>query len=192
MPSPQMNKKIVFILHLLQIPLVIALLAIGALRMFGVVGGPKTRNTTARWSMSVAAKSLIILQYEILTEHFKWFRRWYSIKAFLILNIIEVVFWIAAIVLTAKGMIDTACSGLNCTLNPVVIAICSVCAVLAVPVAVLTFILFRQSKAGSLIDNEEVPMSTVTSEESYARKDGLQVIENGHWVQKQHEPRQMA
>lgn len=57
-----------------------------------------------------------------MTENIKAFHQYANLKAFLILDILEVGLWIAAIVLTAMGMIKT-CTGLNCTLSGVIIGL---------------------------------------------------------------------
>jgi hypothetical protein len=58
----------------------------------------------------------------VATEHIPIFYRFFSLKAFMILNIIEVVFWIAAVVLTAMSMIK-GCTALGCTLSGLVIGL---------------------------------------------------------------------
>lgn len=74
-----------------------------------------------------AAKSLVIISYQLMTENIKALHRYASLKAFLILDVLEVGFWIAAIVLTVMGMVKT-CTGLNCTLSGVVIGLAVVLA----------------------------------------------------------------
>jgi len=49
------------------------------------------------------------------------------LKAFLILDLVEVGFWIAAIVLTVMGMVRM-CVGISCTLSGVVIGLAAVLA----------------------------------------------------------------
>jgi hypothetical protein len=74
-----------------------------------------------------AAKSLVIISYQLMTENIKALHRYASLKAFLILDVLEVGFWIAAIVLIVMGMVKT-CTGLNCTLSGVVIGLAVVLA----------------------------------------------------------------
>lgn len=47
---------------------------------------------------------MIIITYQILTEHHTRFRKWASTKANAILNNLEVVFWLAALVITGLGI----------------------------------------------------------------------------------------
>ena len=70
---------------------------------------------------------MFILMYEVGSEHVKALQRIYSLKAFMILNVIEVAFWIAAIVLTVMSMVKS-CVGLSCTLNGVIIGVAAVLA----------------------------------------------------------------
>ena len=75
-----------------------------------------------------AAKSLMIISYQLLTENISALHRYASLKAFFILDVLEVGFWIAAIVLTVMGMLQTTCHGLSCTLSGVVIGLAAVLA----------------------------------------------------------------
>jgi len=49
------------------------------------------------------------------TEKIERFRKWYSLKAIMILNIIECVFWLVLIIISC--MTVKTCSGLGCTLS---------------------------------------------------------------------------
>jgi hypothetical protein len=55
------------------------------------------------------------------TERIERLQRWYSIKAVMILNCIEFVFWVALVVI--NGMSVNVCSGLGCTLSGITIAL---------------------------------------------------------------------
>jgi hypothetical protein len=56
---------------------------------------------------------MIIISYQLLTEHTQRFAKWKSLKANLILNIIEPIFWLTLIALKFMG-ISTFCSGSSC------------------------------------------------------------------------------
>ncbi|KAK3305593.1 uncharacterized protein B0T15DRAFT_567482 [Chaetomium strumarium] len=58
-------------------------------------------------------KSIIIVAYQLLTEHTRRFARWKSVKANLILNCIEPIFWLTLIALKFMG-ISKFCSGSSC------------------------------------------------------------------------------
>jgi hypothetical protein len=49
-------------------------------------------------------KSLIVIAYQMLTEHRTRFRKWASTKANAILNSVEIVFWLAVLVVTGMGV----------------------------------------------------------------------------------------
>lgn len=55
------------------------------------------------------------------TERVQKLRRWYSLKAVMILNCIEFVFWIALIAINILGV--QRCGGLGCTLSGITIAL---------------------------------------------------------------------
>jgi hypothetical protein len=68
-----------------------------------------------------SVKSLVVLAYEISTERFAKLRRFASMKAYMILNMIEFVFWVAAAVIGIMGM--KSCSGTGCTYTGILIAL---------------------------------------------------------------------
>jgi hypothetical protein len=62
------------------------------------------------------AKSLMIIFYQILTEHFTFFKKWHSFKANAILNSLEIVFWGAVCFLMIQANIQR-CIGTSCILS---------------------------------------------------------------------------
>ena len=68
---------------------------------------------------------MIIISYQVLTENVQSLRRWASVKAFFILDILEVCFWPAAIVLTVIGM-TKYCEGTSCILSGVTIGLAAI------------------------------------------------------------------
>ena len=72
-------------------------------------------------SIQQSVKSLVVLAYEISTERFAKLRRFASMKAYMILNMIEFVFWVAAAVIGIMGM--KSCSGTGCTYTGILIAL---------------------------------------------------------------------
>ena len=74
------------------------------------------------FSLSLAiqqsAKSLVILSYEVLSTHVSGLKKFASLKAFMILNIVEHIFWGAAVGLTVMGLIQRSCQkGIGCWLT---------------------------------------------------------------------------
>lgn len=70
-------------------------------------------------------KSLVIIFYQILTEHVARFRRWRSLKANAILNALEIVFWAAVVFLTIQANVQI-CVGVGCTLSWVTCGVAAV------------------------------------------------------------------
>lgn len=135
--------------HGLQVIFALAVLAIGLYKMthrhalivvrtdtwiIGVVSGEKNVLSSFKFFLSdwstfhhylwwlQSAKSLVIVTYQVCTDHISGLRKWRSLKANMILNIIETVFWIAAIVMTIMRMVKS-CDGLGCILSGVVVGL---------------------------------------------------------------------
>jgi hypothetical protein len=49
------------------------------------------------------------------TEKVEKLRKWYSLKAIMVLNTIECIFWLVLIIISCMSV--KACSGLGCTLS---------------------------------------------------------------------------
>ncbi|KAJ5872519.1 uncharacterized protein N7529_004872 [Penicillium soppii] len=64
-------------------------------------GTPKTRTNV--WGIAVCLKSAVFMTYQILTTHMDRLKRWASTKAYMILNIIDTVFWFALFIITIMG-----------------------------------------------------------------------------------------
>lgn len=59
---------------------------------------------------------MIVIAYQYLTEHVSRFHKWASLKAYAILNTLEIIFWFMVIVLTFWG-ISMVCIGVSCALG---------------------------------------------------------------------------
>ncbi|KAK9850704.1 hypothetical protein MYU51_011773 [Penicillium brevicompactum] len=64
-------------------------------------GTPKTRTNI--WGIAVCLKSAVFMAYQIMTTHMNRLKRWASTKAYMILNIIDTVFWFALFIITIMG-----------------------------------------------------------------------------------------
>lgn len=82
---------------------------------------PEPAKTHAS-STAQGVKSIIIIGYQLLSEHTARFSRWRSLKANAILNCIEVVFWLAAIIVKFMGVSRT-CKGNSCAVNVITILV---------------------------------------------------------------------
>ncbi|KAM0323123.1 hypothetical protein ACHAQA_008973 [Verticillium albo-atrum] len=135
-----------FRIHIIQLVLIHIVLGLAGARVF-MKGTPRTRSNTI--ALGMGAKSLIILFYQLGTEHVARLRKWASLKAFAILNCLEIVFWGAVIFLVMQGNLQV-CVGTGCILSWIVfglaIVICILCTYVAV-ICVLDFRFFRANGA---------------------------------------------
>lgn len=106
-------------IHIVQIILVTIAIGLSVPRLF-MKGQPRTRANTI--ALGMGAKSLIFIAYQILTEHVAYFHRWASLKANLIINALEQVFWGAVVFLVIQANISR-CVGIGCTLSWVVVGL---------------------------------------------------------------------
>lgn len=65
---------------------------------------------------------MIIISYQILTQHFARFGRWKSYKAYAILNGLEIIFWAAVVFLVVQANIKS-CVGISCTLRWITVSV---------------------------------------------------------------------
>ncbi|KAH8588275.1 hypothetical protein B0O99DRAFT_600956 [Bisporella sp. PMI_857] len=130
--TDERRPKIKLWIHLVILTLVGAVLGVTAIKLWkfksplapaggsGAPGRGGGRGNTI--ALSMGAKSIIIVTYQVLTEHRKSWKRWASLKANLILNIIEVVAWGGVTGLTASPLIKS-CSGTGCILGWIVVVL---------------------------------------------------------------------
>ncbi|KAH3317537.1 hypothetical protein KXW17_000717 [Aspergillus fumigatus] len=100
-------------------------------------GTPKTRLNT--WGIAVCLKAAIFLVYQIVTAHVERFKRWASAKAYMILNVIDTVFWFALFIITilgTNGAYSTSSRALGGVVATISIILCGL-------VGFLTFICIR-------------------------------------------------
>ncbi|KAK7408074.1 hypothetical protein QQX98_009789 [Neonectria punicea] len=100
-------------------------------------------------ALGMAAKSLIILLYEILSSHVRAFKKWASLKAYVILNALEIVFWGAVAFLMIQANIKF-CSGLSCTLSWVVVVLAGIMSQVALYMTVVAWFDFRYFRANGV------------------------------------------
>ncbi|KAM0275037.1 hypothetical protein ACHAQH_007644 [Verticillium albo-atrum] len=84
-------------------------------------------------------KSLIIIGYQLLSQHTTRYRKWESLKANMILNFIEPVFWFVVIILKFMGM-SRSCTGGSCGVNVVLTLVATAILVLTIQVAAISFL----------------------------------------------------
>lgn len=116
-------------LHVVQLVFIFAVVILSAVRLL-LPGQPSGQNNTI--ALGMGAKSIIILAYQIGSEHWGPMKKWASLKANAILNCLEIVFWCAVVFFSIQGNIQ-ACVGTGCILSWVA------CGIAIVVVYVLCF-----------------------------------------------------
>ncbi|WVW81140.1 hypothetical protein I302_103131 [Kwoniella bestiolae CBS 10118] len=87
-------------IHYAQIGLALFNILLGIIR-----AATKKSNLTRAdtWIIVVSIKTCIVITYQLLSEKRPRLQRWSSVKANMILNIIEVVFWFAALIINGMS-----------------------------------------------------------------------------------------
>ncbi|CAI6088127.1 unnamed protein product, partial [Clonostachys chloroleuca] len=132
-------------LHLVELFLIIAVLILSVVRMLKQpANAPRGRSNTMALGMS--AKSLVILLYQLLSEHVQAFKKWSSLKAYVILNALEIVFWGAVVFMMIQANINF-CEGFTCTLSWIVCVLGIIMSTIAAYLAIITWLDFRHFRA---------------------------------------------
>ncbi|KAJ4256148.1 hypothetical protein NW762_009224 [Fusarium torreyae] len=153
-------------LQIVQVVLIITVVALSAARIF-LPNRPPGRSATI--GLGMGAKSLIILSYEILTEHFSRFQRWSSLKAYFILNALEIVFWGAVAFMALRGN-TSLCVGASCAIGWIIVVLAGVLGPMYQYLAVVTFLDWRFFKkngyhrGSTMHKDSEESLSTLRSD----------------------------
>ncbi|KAJ4244405.1 hypothetical protein NW762_014533 [Fusarium torreyae] len=108
-------------IHIVGIIVSLIVLILGLVRLvLRNRNAPRTRSGSM--ALGMAAKSIILILYQALSQHTKYFRKWMSFKANLILNILEIVFWSAVVFMTMQAN-TSSCNGVTCALGWVIFAL---------------------------------------------------------------------
>ncbi|KAI8662161.1 hypothetical protein NCS56_01019600 [Fusarium sp. Ph1] len=129
-------------IHLAQLVLVIAVVALSGARLL-MKNTPRGRSTTM--GLGMGAKSIVIITYQLLTEHVDRLKRWGSLKAYWILNAMEIVFWAAVAFMMIQGN-QRICIGTSCAIGWVVCVLAICMSIMAKYVAVVGFLDWRYFK----------------------------------------------
>jgi len=100
---------------------------------------------------------LIIILYQVVTGHSARFHKWASLKANMILNCLEVVFWGAVVFLGIQANMNY-CVGTNCTLSWVVCIIGGTLSTVASYTAVVSIMDWKYFKATGIKRGSSVPL----------------------------------
>ncbi|KAF6805493.1 hypothetical protein CMUS01_14603 [Colletotrichum musicola] len=163
--SPRLKSPI----HLLQLLLVAVTLGISVARIF-MPNRPRGRSGTMALGMvsphkQQAAKSLVIILYQVLTEHVASLKRWASLKANLILNAMEIVFWAAVVYMSIQSQTQQVCIGVSCTLGWVVVVLGILLSMVAGCATIIAWLDFRFSRANGVPrGSKSVPLESRSEE----------------------------
>ncbi|KAG5753555.1 hypothetical protein H9Q69_001591 [Fusarium xylarioides] len=157
-------------LQIVIVTLIITVITLSGVRLI-LPNRPPGRSTTM--GLGMGAKSLIILAYEILTEHSIRFHRWSSLKAYFILNAMEVVFWAAVAFMMIRGN-SQLCVGTSCALGWVVFVLAGFLSPIYKYLAVVTYLDWRFYKKngfprGARTKNTDESLSTLRSDDTAYR-----------------------
>ncbi|KAH8773824.1 hypothetical protein F5883DRAFT_712611 [Diaporthe sp. PMI_573] len=131
-------------LHIVEFILIVGVCAISTARLF--LPGVTTRTRANTIALGFSAKSINFLLYQLLTDHVQRLRRWRSLKAYSILNGLEIVFWAAVVFLLIQANISV-CVGVGCTLSWVVVGMSISLSILSAWAFVISFLAFREMRA---------------------------------------------
>ncbi|KAH6654686.1 hypothetical protein BKA67DRAFT_646380 [Truncatella angustata] len=123
-------------IHILQIVLVILMIGLTGGRIATIPSGRQvSRGDTLGIVMGI--KTLVVITYQLVTSHVGRFRKWQSLKAYAVLNSLEVLFWFTVIIISLMG-ISSYCQGANCGLSWLVVLVATSLLVLAFWTAVVS------------------------------------------------------
>ncbi|OCF32498.1 hypothetical protein I316_05926 [Kwoniella heveanensis BCC8398] len=166
LPSPLTTKQEVRWLrraHYLQLAVVILVLILAIVRLglrLNHVGinpsNPRAGGGASGWGTGVAVKSIIFVSYQILTDRSQRFARWASLKANMVLNLIEAPFWMALVVIT--GGLMSSCVAPMCAINGIILVLSLLSFLMAVPVAYISVKHYAEFKRTGNAPSEVVEM----------------------------------
>ncbi|KAL3426346.1 hypothetical protein PVAG01_03137 [Phlyctema vagabunda] len=148
--------------------MIVAVLAVSGARLLtqNSTRTPSSRggrsNTIA---LSMGAKSLIFVAYQVLTEYVSKFRRWASAKANFILNCIDIVSWAAVVFMGIQANLKM-CSGTGCLLSWIVIALGGCLSLLSVVTSYISWGDYRYFRANKVRPGQTATMEELSETES--------------------------
>ncbi|KAL6408703.1 hypothetical protein AUP68_07648 [Ilyonectria robusta] len=158
----------------IQLLLVLTVLVISVVRMLDrPAGAPRSRGGTM--SLGMSAKSLVILLYEILTEHVRSLKRFQSLKAYTILNALEIVFWGSVVYLTIQSN-TKYCVGTRCVLGWVIVGLAITLSILAFCMALVCFGNFRNLREQQEQEEYQAAMKAKAKEAALGPSQGTEQL----------------
>ncbi|KAI1498345.1 hypothetical protein F5X99DRAFT_412152 [Biscogniauxia marginata] len=150
--------------HLAELGMVVAAMIIAGVRLLTrEKSQPMTR--TDSMALAMGAKSIIIILYQVLSEHVRSFHKWASKKANLILNSLEIVFWAAVAFMAIQSNTTRTCTGTSCFLNWAVVVLAIQVSLISVYTSWVSLIEYREFKA-TREKGSQYPMGTPSDSQS--------------------------
>lgn len=99
---------------------------------------------------------MVIILYQVLSQHTQYFRKWMSFKANLILNSLEIVFWGAVAFLTLQANTQS-CQGVTCALGWVIVVLAIIMWLVTSLLNTMDFCIcfWMEVRSGLEIDNDD-------------------------------------
>ncbi|KAK0100814.1 hypothetical protein ONS95_007262 [Cadophora gregata] len=127
--------------HIAQVILVLSVLGVAVVNRFVIENPPPGR--AGIMVFGIAGKSLIIIAYQVLS---KKYHKWFSLRANIILNCLEVIFWAAVVFMSIQANMQF-CNGIHCTLNWIMSFLGGITATVTGFATIISIRLFRAAKA---------------------------------------------
>ncbi|PVH70416.1 hypothetical protein DL98DRAFT_577881 [Cadophora sp. DSE1049] len=133
-----------------------------------VIGNGGRRSMSGQIALSMGAKSLIFITYQLLAEHTRLLKE--RLRVNMILNCIETVAWPAVVAFTVQGIVKR-CVGTTCVLSWVLVplaVVLSLVSTLAAFISIGDWMYFKKTgvKPGEREDNRVVNLESVTKKSS--------------------------
>ncbi|KPM38570.1 hypothetical protein AK830_g7996 [Neonectria ditissima] len=133
--------------HIVELVVSMVVLILGVVRLaLRNRNAPRTRSGSM--ALGMAAKSMVIILYQVLSQHTRYFRKWMSFKANLILNSLEIVFWAAVAFMTLQANTQS-CQGVTCALGWVILVLGIIMCKLSIFETGVSFFEFKDYKAAT-------------------------------------------
>ncbi|KAH6962509.1 hypothetical protein BKA56DRAFT_623055 [Ilyonectria sp. MPI-CAGE-AT-0026] len=133
--------------HIVELIVSLVVLILGVVRLvMRNRNAPRTRSGSM--ALGMAGKSMVIILYQVLSQHTQYFRKWMSFKANLILNSLEIVFWGAVAFLTMQANTQS-CQGVTCALGWVIVVLAIIMCKLSFYEAGVSYFEYKDYKTGT-------------------------------------------
>ncbi|RDH19317.1 Ubiquitin-conjugating enzyme family protein [Aspergillus niger] len=139
----------------------IALTFILIIARLATPGTPVTRTNI--WGIVVCLKAALFLTYQVLTTYKDRFKRWASLKANMILDIIDTLFWFALFIISiigASGGHSAASKTLGAFVAILSLVLCGVVGLLSY-LCILDYRYFKAHGTANIYAHEEVKAEVV-------------------------------